>query len=312
MVIDASMPTLANGDALVDALLTLCEQASEAVQGAYGVAGVKVIVLSDKLAGRDRIPIPSLLALGALHQHLIRTKQRPKVALFVECGDAREVHDFATLLGFGADGVCPYMAYLSLAATNKSGVIAIRARQTYTDDELFENYRKAAGKGLLKVMSKMGISTLQSYKGKYAPHLVAQRPPFSSPPFGPSAIRHLYQLYSLNAGAQVFEALGLDETIMERCFTGTSVYSVRLPCAPMPMFIRALVTLTGTWDRFYEYQNRILLQFILDNLSPLFMMSPHPLSYPHHRNAIAYPGRQLPVPVPGHRGAAQPRLPSVR
>jgi hypothetical protein len=139
------------------------------------------------MAGPDRIPVPSLLAIGAIHQHLIKTKQRPKAALFIECGDAREVHDFSTLLGFGADGICPYLAYEALAYMNSSDVISSRSGLQFTNDELFYQYRKAAAKGILKVMSKMGISTLQSYKG-----------------------------------AQVFEALGLDEEVMERCFTGTS------------------------------------------------------------------------------------------
>lgn len=99
----------------------------------------------------------------------------------MECGDAREVHDFATLLGFGADGVCPYLAYEALARMNSNGTVLARSSQSFSDSELFYSYRKAAAKGLLKVMSKMGISTLQSYKG-----------------------------------AQVFEALGLDDDVMER------------------------------------------------------------------------------------------------
>jgi glutamate synthase domain-containing protein 2/glutamate synthase domain-containing protein 3 len=157
------------------------------VQGSYGFKGVQAVILSDKMAGPDRLPIPSLLAVGAVHQHLLKTKQRPRSALFVECGDGREVHDFATLLGFGADGVCPYLAYESIARMNSDGIVQARSNQKFTDEELFYSYRKAAAKGILKVMSKMGISTLQSYKG-----------------------------------AQVFEAVGLDQEIMDRCFTGTA------------------------------------------------------------------------------------------
>ena len=189
LTIDCTMPTGAvdGSAAMQEALYKLCEEAAEAVQGAYGVDGVQALVLSDRMAGPDRVPIPTLLAVGAVHQHLLKTKQRPKAAVFVECGDGREVHDFSLLLGFGADGVCPYLAYEVLAKLNADGVISTRSNATYSNEELFYAYRKAAAKGLLKVMSKMGISTLQSYKG-----------------------------------AQVFEALGLDEDVMDRCFTGTS------------------------------------------------------------------------------------------
>ncbi len=188
-VIDCTMPAgLPDGGAgLLDALYNMCEEAAGVVQGSYGVDGVQAVIISDKMTGPDRIPIPTLLAVGAIHQHLLRTKQRPKAAIFVEAGDAREVHDFCTLLGFGADGVAPYMAYEVLSRMNHDGVITARSNQKFNDDELYYSYRKAAAKGILKVMSKMGISTLQSYKG-----------------------------------AQVFEALGLDEEVMERCFTGTS------------------------------------------------------------------------------------------
>jgi glutamate synthase domain-containing protein 2/glutamate synthase domain-containing protein 3 len=143
--------------------------------------------LSDKFAGPDRMPLPSLLAVGAVHQHLLRTKQRPKAAIFAEVGDAKEVHDFATIFGYGADGVCPYMAYEAICKMNQEGMVEAISKETFSDDEVIKNYRKAAAKGLLKVMSKMGISTLQSYKG-----------------------------------AQVFEAVGLADEVVDRCFTGTT------------------------------------------------------------------------------------------
>ena len=186
-VIDATFPVGSGPEGLDNALATICAQVSEAIQGDYGTNGTKTIVLSDKLAGPDRLPIPSLLAVGAVHQHLLRTQQRPKAALFSECGDAREVHDFATMLGFGSDGVCPYMAYEALAKMSADGQVLARAKEEFTDEELFYNYRKSAAKGILKVMSKMGISTLQSYKG-----------------------------------AQVFEAIGLADEVVDRCFTGTT------------------------------------------------------------------------------------------
>ena len=131
--------------------------------------------------------LPSLLAVGAVHQHLLKTKQRPKAAIFAEAGDCKEVHDFATIFGFGCDGVCPYMAYEAICKMNADGQVEAKAKQQFSDDDAMKNYRKAAAKGLLKVMSKMGISTLQSYKG-----------------------------------AQVFEAVGLADEVVDRCFTGTT------------------------------------------------------------------------------------------
>lgn len=133
------------------------------------------------------MPLPSLLAVGAVHQHLLKTKQRPKAAIFAEVGDAKEVHDFATIFGFGCDGVCPYMAYEALSKMNSEGMMEAKAKREFSDDEIFANYRNAAAKGLLKVMSKMGISTLQSYKA-----------------------------------AQIFEAVGLADEVVDRCFTGTT------------------------------------------------------------------------------------------
>lgn len=131
--------------------------------------------------------LPSLLAVGAVHQHLLKTKQRPKAAIFAEAGDVKEVHDYATIFGFGCDGVCPYMAYEAICKMNEEGMVEAKAKQQFTDDEVMKNYRKAVAKGLLKVMSKMGISTLQSYKA-----------------------------------AQVFEAVGLADEVVDRCFTGTT------------------------------------------------------------------------------------------
>lgn len=131
--------------------------------------------------------LPSLISVGAVHQHLLKTKQRPKAAIFAEAGDCKEVHDFATMFGYGCDGVCPYMAYEALCKMNADGLVEAKGKTQYTDDKIMTNYRKAVAKGLLKVMSKMGISTLQSYKG-----------------------------------AQVFEAVGLADEIVYRCFTGTT------------------------------------------------------------------------------------------
>lgn len=128
------------------------------------------MILSDKLVGPDRVALPSLLAVGAVHQHLLKTQQRPKAAIFAEAGDIKEVHDYATIFGYGCDGVCPYVAYEALSKMNAEGLVEAKSKQEFTDEELFANYRKAAAKGLLKVMSKMGISTLQSYKAAQVSH----------------------------------------------------------------------------------------------------------------------------------------------
>ena len=185
-VIDTTFPRDGGPQAMYDALDRICDEASSALQGDLGQDGAQSIVLSDRLAGPDRIALPSLLAVGSVHQHLLGTKQRPKGAIFAEAGDVREVHDFATMFGFGCDGVCPYVAYEALSKMNHDGLVAAKSKQEYTDERLFQAYRNSASKGLLKVMSKMGISTLQSYKG-----------------------------------AQVFEAVGLSEEIVDRAFTGT-------------------------------------------------------------------------------------------
>lgn len=186
-VIDTTFPAGSGPDGMLQALERICDEAAEVIQGEIGDEGVQAVCLSDRLAGPDRMALPSLLAVGAVHQHLLKTKQRPKSAIFAEVGDAKEVHDYATLFGYGCDGVCPYMAYEAICKMNEEGLVLAKAKQEYTDDECMANYRNAAAKGLLKVMSKMGISTLQSYKG-----------------------------------AQVFEAVGLADEIVDRCFTGTT------------------------------------------------------------------------------------------
>jgi len=186
-VIDTTFPVGSGPDGMLQALERICDEAADAIQGGLGSPGVEGVVLSDRFAGPDRIPLPSLLSIGAVHQHLLKTKQRPKAAIFAEAGDAKEVCDFATLFGYGADGVCPYMAYEALCKMNADGQFEAKSKTVFTDEEVIKNYRKAAAKGLLKVMSKMGISTLQSYKG-----------------------------------AQVFEAVGLADEVVDRCFTGTT------------------------------------------------------------------------------------------
>ena len=158
-------------------LAELCQQADEAVDG-----GAQFLVLSDRDSTADLAPIPSLLMLSAVHHHLIRGEKRMQVGLVVETGDVREVHHVALMIGFGASAVNPYLAMESVENLVNQGVI------TGVDvDTAVHNVIKALGKGVLKIMSKMGISTVASY-----------------------------------AGAQAFEAVGLSEDFVAKYFTGTT------------------------------------------------------------------------------------------
>ena len=160
------------------AIAELCYEASRAVD-----LGARILILSDRGVGPDRAPIPSLLAVGAVHHHLIREGKRMRVSLIAETGEAREVHHFACLIGYGASAINPYLALATVRDMVESGQLR---NKELTPDEAVANYIHAINKGLLKIMSKMGISTLDSY-----------------------------------CGAQIFEAIGLDQELVERCFTGT-------------------------------------------------------------------------------------------
>ena len=153
----------------------LCARAEAAVR-----EGVNIIILSDRMAGSDRIPIPSLLACAAVHHHLIRTGLRTSVGLVVESGEPREVHHFACLAGYGAEAINPYLAFETIIAMKD------RLPAALDDYEIVKRYIKSIGKGLLKVMSKMGISTYQSY-----------------------------------CGAQIFDAVGLKADFVSKYFVGT-------------------------------------------------------------------------------------------
>jgi len=169
-------PAFSGGRGLARALERIRSEVSEAI-----AEGANVIILSDWLSNEDLAPIPMLLATSAVHHHLIREKTRTQVGLVVETGEAREVHHFALLLGFGAAAVNPYLAFDSIEHMVAEGTT------TVTDfDAAVANYRKAVGKGILKVMSKMGISTVASY-----------------------------------TGAQIFEAIGLGAELVDEYFTGT-------------------------------------------------------------------------------------------
>ncbi|MEO0469249.1 MAG: glutamate synthase large subunit [Bacteroidota bacterium] len=160
------------GSSLQNAVRTLCASAEQAIADDFNV-----LILSDRSANDSLVPIPALLAIGAVHHALIRAGKRGHTALILETAEAREVHHFATLIGFGAVAVNPYLAFDCLRARSNE-------EEPFFQKE--NNYIKAVNKGLLKVFSKMGISTLQSYHG-----------------------------------AQIFEIVGINHAVVDECFTGT-------------------------------------------------------------------------------------------
>lgn len=164
-------------DGLRARLTEICRHVSEAIED-----GARILVLSDRDSNVDLAPIPSLLLTAAVHQHLVREQTRTQVALVVEAGDCREVHHVAVLIGYGAAAVNPYLAFETVEDMAATGALP-----GVPAEKAVRNYVKALGKGVLKIMSKMGISTVSSY-----------------------------------CGAQVFEAVGLDQRLVERYFTGTS------------------------------------------------------------------------------------------
>ncbi len=152
--LDITYKADAGAEGMGEALARLCDRADQAVSG-----GFNIIILSDRLVGPDRIPIPALLATAAVHHHLIRKGLRTSVGLVVETGEAREVHHFALLAGYGAEAINPYLAFETLAA------MADEFPEEVDGYEACKRFIKSVDKGLLKVMSKMGISTYQSYCG---------------------------------------------------------------------------------------------------------------------------------------------------
>jgi glutamate synthase (NADPH/NADH) large chain len=161
---------------LEKAVERICREATEAV-----LADNNILILSDRAVSADRIPVPALLSTAAVHHHLIRQGLRMQTGLVVETGEAREVHHFCVLAGYGAEAINPYLAFETLEATR------VQMRLPLKSYEVQKNYIKAVGKGILKVMSKMGISTYQSY-----------------------------------CGAQIFDAVGLSSGFIEKYFTGTA------------------------------------------------------------------------------------------
>jgi glutamate synthase (NADPH/NADH) large chain len=174
--IDATWPASEGAAGLERAVERICRDATEAV-----LADNNILILSDREVSADRIPIPALLATAAVHHHLIRQGLRMQTGLVVETGEAREVHHFCVLAGYGAEAINPYLAFESLEHIRVENKVPLDA---YT---VRKNFIKAIGKGVLKVMSKMGISTYQSY-----------------------------------CGAQIFDAVGLSTAFLDKYFTGTA------------------------------------------------------------------------------------------
>ena len=170
-------PAGSGGAGLRAALEELCESAADAVAG-----GHTILVLSDRSVDAAHVPMPSLLATAAVHHHLIREGSRTRCGIVVESGEPREVQHFCLLLGYGAGAVNPYLAYETLR-----DMVAEQVLRDVDADEAVKNFRKAVDKGVLKVMTKMGISTLHSYRG-----------------------------------AQIFEAIGINREVIDRYFTWTA------------------------------------------------------------------------------------------
>ena len=207
--IDITWPRSRGSRGIQKALKRICEDADAAIAGGY-----TMLLLTDRQTGEGRVPLSALLAVGAVHQHLVRQSLRTRVGIVVETGEAREVHHHCLLIGYGADAINPYLAFEALWQARRDGLLdvagellsadesgegdeeltvddALESQRhdplTEADQDLVQQYRKGVAKGMLKVMAKMGISTLQSYKG-----------------------------------AQIFEALGLRDEVIEKCFTGTA------------------------------------------------------------------------------------------
>tara|TARA_B100001778_G_scaffold334807_1_gene347968 strand:- start:1544 stop:6100 length:4557 start_codon:yes stop_codon:yes gene_type:complete len=157
----------------------ICDEASTAIKDNFSF-----IILSDRNTSRTRVPLSALIACGAVHHHLTKREQRTQIGIIIESGEAREVHHHCLLTGYGADAINPYLAFEALWQANKENLLG---EKFATEDKLVAGYKKGVAKGMLKVMAKMGISTLHSYKG-----------------------------------AQIFEAVGLADEIINKCFDGTA------------------------------------------------------------------------------------------
>ena len=176
--IDITWPVAEGVDGMRAALARICDEAHDCIS-----AGVNVIIVSDRNLGADRAAIPSLLAVAAVHHHLVREGTRLRAGLVLESGEPREVHHMATLIGYGASAINPYLMFETVDDLAERGLLT----EDIDADKAQQHLVKAIGKGLLKTISKMGISTIQSY-----------------------------------CGAQIFEAVGLEKALIDRHFTGTA------------------------------------------------------------------------------------------
>lgn len=167
---------LDDGLELEKAIDRICQEAEKAA------SEYQFLVLSDRNVGIDRIPVSALLASGSVHHHLIQKRLRSKCAIILETGEIREVHQICVTIGYGVDAICPYMVFEIAQMLREEGILP----QDITDDMAYENYASAVDRGISKVMAKMGISTMQSYKG-----------------------------------AQIFEAVGLADEVVDKCFRNT-------------------------------------------------------------------------------------------
>ncbi|KAL4529823.1 hypothetical protein Ndes2526A_g04578 [Nannochloris sp. 'desiccata'] len=179
--IDITWPVSEGQDGLVRALDRICSECAQAIDD-----GFDFLVLSDRAAGPDRVTVPSLMSVGRVHHYLVELQKRSRVGLLLETAEAREVHHFCLLIGYGVDAICPYLAMETVTALQEDGLIPAK----YSREEILNSYIKASTDGVVKVMAKMGISTVASYKG-----------------------------------SQIFEALGVSPDVIRSCFAGT-----RLPC----------------------------------------------------------------------------------
>ncbi|HLF70032.1 MAG TPA: glutamate synthase central domain-containing protein, partial [Actinomycetota bacterium] len=175
--IDATFPVAAGARGLAEAIESIADEADQAAR-----IGSGILVLSDAAVSQERAPVPMLLAVGAVHQRLLRAGHRTRTSIVVETDEAREVHEFACLLGYGAEAICPRLALASIADLTQKG----RLGEDIPVSEALMRYRSAVEEGVLKILSKMGISTTDSYRG-----------------------------------AQIFDAVGLAQGLIDLCFTGT-------------------------------------------------------------------------------------------